>query len=62
MLKVNSEAQRICVSKLTIIGLDNGWSPSRRQAIIWTNAGIFSIRTSGTDFSEILKVVFASMC
>ena len=30
----------ICVSKLTIIGSDNGLSPGRRQAIIWTNAGI----------------------
>ena len=29
-----------CVSKLTIIGSDNGLSPGRRQAIIWTNAGI----------------------
>ena len=27
----------ICVSKLTIIGSDNGLSPDRRQAIIWTN-------------------------
>ena len=30
----------ICISKLTIIGSDNGSSPGRRQAIIWTNAGI----------------------
>ena len=30
----------MCVSKLTIIGRDNGLSPGRRQAIIWTNAGI----------------------
>ena len=36
----------ICVSKLTIIGSDNGLSPGRRQAIIWTNAGILFIRTS----------------
>ena len=28
----------ICVSKLTIIGSENGLSPGRRQAIIWTNA------------------------
>ena len=28
----------ICVSKLTIIGSDNGLSPGWRQAIIWTNA------------------------
>ena len=34
----------IWVSKLTIIGSDNGLSPSRRQAIIWTNAGILLIR------------------
>ena len=27
----------ICVSELTIIGSDNGLSPGRRKAIIWTN-------------------------
>ena len=27
----------ICVNKLAIIGSDNGLSPGRRQAIIWTN-------------------------
>ena len=43
----------ICVSKLTIIGSDNGLSPVRRQAIIWTNAGILLIRTLGTNFNEI---------
>ena len=26
--------------KLTIIGSDNGLPPDRRQAIIWTNAGV----------------------
>ena len=44
----------ICISKLTIIGSDNGLSPGRRQAIICTNAGILLIRTLGTNFSEIL--------
>ena len=44
----------ICVSKLTIIGSDNGLSPGRRQAIIWANAGIFLIGPLGTNFSEIL--------
>ena len=39
----------ICVNALTIIGSDNGLSPGRRQAIIWTNAGILL-----TNFSEIL--------
>ena len=44
----------ICVSKLTIIGSDNGLSPDRRQAIIWTNAGLLSIGPLRTNFSEIL--------
>ena len=44
----------ICVSKLTIIGPDNGLSPGRRQAIIWTNAGMLLIGPVGTIFSEIL--------
>ena len=43
----------ICVSKLTIIGSDNGLSPGRRQAIIWTNAGILLIGPLGTNFSAI---------
>ena len=43
----------ICVSKLTIIGSDNGLSPDRRQAIIWTNAGLLLIGPLGTNFSEI---------
>ena len=43
----------IGVSKLTIIGSDNGLSPGRRQAIIWTNDGILLIRTFQTYFSEI---------
>ena len=44
----------ICVSKHSILGSDNGLSPGRRQAIIWTNAGILLIWQSGTKFSEIL--------
>ena len=44
----------ICVSKLTIIGSDNGLAPGRRQAIIWTNAGMLLIGPLGTNFSEIL--------
>ena len=43
----------ICVSKLTIIGPDNGLSPGRRQAIIRTNAGILLIESLRTNFSEI---------
>ena len=44
----------ICVGKPTIIGSDNGLSPDRRQAIIWTNAGILLIGALGTYFGEIL--------
>ena len=44
----------ICVSKLPTIGSDNDLSPGRRQAIIWTNAGILLIGSLWTNFSEIL--------
>ena len=44
----------ICVGEQTIIGSDNGLSPVRRQAIIWTNDGILLIGPLGTNFSEIL--------
>ena len=44
----------ICVVKLTIIGSDNGLSPGRRQAIIWTNAGILVFGPLGTNYIEIL--------
>ena len=49
----------ICVGKLTIIGSNNGLSPSRRQATIWTNAGIMLIGPLGTNFSEILSEIHA---
>ena len=42
----------ICVGKIIIIGSDNGLSPDRRQAIIWTNAGLLSIEPLWTYFSE----------
>ena len=42
----------ICVGNVTIVGSDYGLSPSRRQAIIWTNDGILLIRPLGTNFSE----------
>ena len=49
----------ICINILTIIGSDNGLSPGRRQAIIWTNDGILLIWTLGTNFSEILSEIHA---
>ena len=36
------------------IGSDNGLSLGQHQAIIWTNAGILSIKPQGTYFNEIL--------
>ena len=44
----------ICVSKLTIIGSDNGLLSDRRLAIIWTNAGLLFIGPLGINFSGIL--------
>ena len=43
----------ICVSKLIIIGSDNGLSPGRRQTIIQTDGGILLIRQLRTNRSEI---------
>ena len=37
----------------TIIGEDNGLSSRRRQAIIWTNAGILLIGPSGINFVKM---------
>ena len=44
----------ICVSKLTIIGSDNGLSLGLRQAIIWTHDGILLIGPIGTNSSDNL--------
>ena len=44
----------IWVGNLTIIAPDNSLSPGRRQAIIWTNAGILLIGPWGKNFSEVL--------
>ena len=44
----------ICVGNLTSIDSDNGLSPERRQAITWTNAGLFLIGSLGTNFSDML--------
>ena len=44
----------ICPCELTNIGSDNGLSPGRRQAIIWTNAGILLIGPLATYFNESL--------
>ena len=43
----------ICVSKIITIGSESGLSPGRRQAIIWTNAGILLIGPLESNFNEI---------
>ena len=48
----------ICFSKLIIIGSDNDLSAGRRQAIIWTNAGMLLIGPLGTNFNEILINIY----
>ena len=49
--------KHICVSKQTIIGSDNGLSPGRHRAIMWTNDGILLIPAYGTNFSEIISEI-----
>ena len=51
-------ATHIWVRKLTIIGSDNGLSPRRRQAIIWTKAGIFLIGPLWTNFGKIIIEIY----
>ena len=51
------QVTHICAGTNTNIGSDNGLSPGRRQAIIWTNAGILLIGPLGTNFSGILSEI-----
>ena len=56
----------ICVANVTTIASDNGLSPGRRQAIIWTNVGILLIGPLWTNFSGMLIKIsifsFKKMC
>ena len=56
----------ICVSKLIIIGSDNGLAQARYQAIIWISAGILLIGSLGRNSSEnlikIYKFSFQGVC
>ena len=47
------QVTHIYVSKLTVIGSDNGLGLGRRKAIFWTNVGILLIVPLGTNFREI---------
>ena len=46
--------KHLYVGNLVIIGSDNGLAPERRQAIIWTNDGIWVIGSLGTNVGEML--------
>ena len=48
---------QLCICKININGSDKGLSSGRRQAIIWTNAGILLIGPLRTNFSEILREI-----
>ena len=45
----------ICIGDLIIIGSDNGLSPGRCQAIIWTNAELLLNGPLETNFSEFFN-------
>ena len=49
----------ICCGNLTSIGSDNGLPPARRQAIVWTNAGILLIGPLGINYNEISIKILA---
>ena len=54
MLTHWGRVMHICVVELTVIGSDDGLSPGRRQAIIWTDVGISLTGPLGTNFIVIL--------
>ena len=53
LFRINS-LRHICISKLIIIGSDNGLSPEWRQAVILTNAGILLIEPLGKNSMKFL--------
>ena len=56
-LSLWGQVTHICVTRLNIIGLDNGFSPAGHQAIIRTNTGIWLMGHLGTNFIEIRIVI-----
>ena len=50
----------ICVNKLTMIVSDNCLSPGRRQAVMWSNPGIFFNGTNLRDISIKIHIFFHS--
>ena len=47
------QVTHICIGDLTTIGSANGWSPVRRQAIIWANDRTLLNGPFRTNFSEV---------
>ena len=61
MLNHWGRLMHMCISKLRFInGSDNGMSPGRHQAIIWTNAGILLIWILGTLVKSLIFIHFHS--
>ena len=58
----SGRVKHICISKLTIIGSNNGFSPDRWQAIIWTNTGILLIGSLGTNFNRNSYIFIHKNC
>ena len=52
--------KHICVSELNGIGWDNGLSPGRCPAIIWTNVGLLPIETLDANLNEIFTPYHAA--
>ena len=54
-IQFHGRMTNICVSKLRHYCSDNGLSPVQRQAIFWTNAGLFLIGTNGKKYQGNLN-------
>ena len=50
------ETERQNYFSVTIIGSDNDFAPTKRQAIIWTNTGLSLTGPLGKYFNEIYKI------
>ena len=59
MLTQSGRLMHKCAGKLAIIGPDNGLSPRRCRAIIWTNDRLLLIGHLGRNLSEILIIIHA---
>ena len=53
---LTNRVTHICVSKINIIGSDNGLAPGGCQAVIWNNAGVSLNEPLRANFSEIFII------